>query len=71
MITDASAGFAKGNDFGVSCRIGLRNIAIPAPADDRAAAHDYSSNWDLAGVEGALRTTQGFLHPDFIGRSLV
>lgn len=70
VVTEVLTGFAEGNDFGVSGRVVVGEVAIPAAPDDAIAVHDDGSHGDFASLECALGRAQSLLHPEFVGVEL-
>lgn len=68
VVTNGSTGFAQGHDLGMGRGVGVGDIAIPTSSDDASIAHDHGADRNLADFKGALGTTEGFFHPEFIGR---
>jgi len=68
VITYGTSGFAQGDDFGVGSGVAVGEIAIPSATDDAAIADYDRSDRHIARFERTLRTAEGFLHPEFIGR---
>jgi hypothetical protein len=58
---------AKGDDFGVGRRVGVGEVAVPAPADDLAAMDYDRTHGDFARFQCALRGAESLFHPEFVG----
>jgi hypothetical protein len=71
VITDVSSGFAQGHDFSVGGWIAVSQIAIPPPANHTTFAYHDCPNRYLACLQCALCAADGFLHPNFVRRSIV
>ena len=57
------AGFAQGDDFGVTCGIVVGLAAVPSSADDVAVGvDDDGSDGDVPRLAGAVSEEQGFAH---------
>ncbi len=68
MITEVSSRFAQRHDFSVRAWIAVGEVAVPSSAYYAPCAHHYRSHRHFAGIERALRTTEGFFHPQLVGR---
>src|SRR5581483_3985964 len=67
VVTYGTTCLAQGHDFGVSGGIGLGDVAVPAAPHDTSVANDNCPDRHLARLQGPLRGTKGFLHPEFVG----
>lgn len=54
VVTEVLTGFAEGNDFGVSGRVVVGEVAIPAAPDDAIAVHDDGSYRHLPRLQSSL-----------------
>jgi hypothetical protein len=66
VVTDVGTGFAQGDYLGVGSGIGIRDIAVPAAANDSTPAHDDRPYGYFSRFEGALGAAQSFLHPELV-----
>jgi hypothetical protein len=66
VVPQIGTGLAKGDDFGVSGRVGVGEVAIPASADDLACANHDRAHGDLACFQCALCGAESLFHPEFV-----
>ena len=60
---EGSAGFAQGDDFGVTCGIVVGLAAVPSSADDVAVGvDDDGSDGDVSRLAGAVGQEEGLAH---------
>jgi hypothetical protein len=67
MATDGGAGRAQCHNLRVRRRVGIGNVAVCPAADYPVFTHHHRSYRNLAGFQGALRSAQSLLHPQFVG----
>jgi hypothetical protein len=67
MVAQGRTGLAEGDNFSVSGRVGVAEVAVPAATDDLASVNDDGSHGDLVRFQPALCCAQSFLHPKFVG----
>ena len=68
VVTDGGTGLAQGHDLRVGGGIRVGKITVPAPANDAALANHDRAYGDLARLQSALGSAQGFFHPEFVGK---
>ena len=66
MVTNGCTSLAHRDDFGVGGRIGIRDVAIPSPADDGPVADNDCTYRDFFHFQSALGATEGLFHPEFV-----
>src|SRR3984957_6978208 len=71
VVTNGCTRLAQRNNLSVRGWVGVRDIAIPSPANDAAPMHDHRSDGNFAGFERALSAAQSLFHPEFVGEYAV
>ena len=66
VVANPCTCLAQGEDFGMSRRIAVGDVAVPSAAYDLPVARHDRAYRDFAGFEGALGATESFLHQEFV-----
>src|SRR5579863_8444903 len=64
MVAEVCPSFAKSDDFRVSRRIGVSEVAVPTATDNLAATHDDRAYRNLSRVERPARSSESLFHPN-------
>ncbi len=67
VVTEGESSLSEGYDFSVRGGVMIRQISIPSPSYDATGAHHDRAHRHLTSLQGALRASQGFFHPQFVG----
>jgi hypothetical protein len=66
VVTDVSSRLAQGHNLGMRRWIVVGEIAIPSSSHQPTGTHHDCSDWHFARFQRALRTAEGFFHPQLV-----
>jgi hypothetical protein len=66
VVAQVRTRLAKGNNFGMGGRVGVREVAIPASTYDLASMHDHCADWNFARFQRSLCGADSLFHPEFV-----
>ena len=66
VVTEASSHLAQRDDFGMSGRIAIGEVAVPSSPHHAPGAHHDCSHRHFARLQRALGAAQGFFHPQLV-----